>query len=161
MSIQYKFFWISPDNSHHMETELNQFLNSIQVISVDRKFVTNGSKSQFCIIIEYMSKQSPEKQSNTAKRIDYREVLSPEDFSLYATIRDWRKETAKKNGLQLYSILNNEQMANIAQNKITTKEGLQTVDGFGKTRMENYGDDIIKIVKKAIGSKKEQLRLTG
>jgi len=144
-----------------METELNQFLNSIQVISVDRKFVTNGNKSQFCIIIEYRNNHSTEKQSKASKRIDYREVLSPEDFSLYATIRDWRKETAKKSGLQLYSILNNEQMAQIAQNKITTKEGLQKVDGFGKTRMENYGNDIIKIVQKVSGSKKETLRLKG
>ena len=147
MSVQLKFFWLSCDNSEETENELNQFLQTVRVVSLEREFLAKDS--QICIILKYKEKQDSVKQ-NKASKIDYREVLSPEDFSLYAKIRDWRKAIAKTNGLQLYTVLTNEQMATIAREQIITKQELEKVEGIGKSRLDNYGDKIIEIVKKEI-----------
>ncbi|KPA09753.1 HRDC domain-containing protein [Candidatus Magnetomorum sp. HK-1] len=150
MALQYKVFALSAKGGS--EIELNQFLNTVNVITVHREFINNGDNSFFSIIVEYMKNSSsiPAFKSESKKRIDYREVLSPEDFALYAKIRDWRKETAQKQAVQLYTIMTNEQMATIAKNRITTKDGLSKIDKFGDARMNNYGDDLIAIVKNEI-----------
>ena len=153
MAVQYKFFWVSSTNSSNVENEMNKFLRSVRVVNVRKEFVNNGNDSQFCIIVEYMNFNNNDNNADSSDtktfkkgKVDYREVLSPEDFSLYDKIRTWRKETAKKEAVQLYTILTNEQMAQIAQKKITTKKGLNEIDGFGEGRMKKYGEEIIEIV---------------
>ncbi|MBF0452799.1 MAG: HRDC domain-containing protein [Candidatus Magnetomorum sp.] len=156
MSLQYKVFAISAKGGS--EKELNEFLEKVNVITVHREFINNGDNSFFSIIIEYEYRKNSEISASNAfksdgkKRIDYREVLSPEDFALYAKIRDWRAETAKKEAVQLYTIMNNAQMAFIAQNRIQTKEGLSKVDKLGDARIKKYGDEIIAITKNEINS---------
>ena len=48
------------------------------------------------------------------QRVDYKEVLSPADFALFAKLRDWRKATAEQEGIPVYAVLTNEQLAAIA-----------------------------------------------
>ena len=55
------------------------------------------------------------------KKIEYKEVLSPEDFSIYAKLRDWRKETAAREAVQLYNVFMNEQMAVMVQKRVNSK----------------------------------------
>jgi len=151
MAIQYRVFALPAKGNPEVEQEINQFLNSIHAITIHREFVNNGDNSYFTMLIEYTtnpaSKQYSTISDSKKKKTDYRDVLSPEDFALYAKIREWRKETAQKQAVQLYTILTNEQMAIIAEKKITDKKNLGEIDGFGDARMKNYSDQIIEIVK--------------
>jgi len=152
VSLQYKVFAISAKGG--AEKELNAFLNSVNVITVHREFVNNGDNSFFSIMIEYMNNNTSSDigasspTGDSKKRLDYRELLSPEDFELYTQIREWRKGKAKEEAVQLYTIMNNAQMALIAEKRIKTKEELTKLDKFGETRAKKYGVDIIEIVKK-------------
>jgi len=86
MSIQYKFFMIPVKNNQDSETELNEFLKRVRVVSIHREFVSQGNESFFSIILEYMDKQAASNTSDYSKskpRIDYREVLSPENFAIF------------------------------------------------------------------------------
>jgi len=152
MSVQFKFFWVSAQNSSSIENDLNHFLSSVHVLKIQKEFVSNGSDSHFCILVEYIksenqtSNSSTYKNSSSKKKVDYREILSPEDFSLYDTIRTWRKVVAQKEAVQLYTILTNEQMSIIAQKRINTLNGLKEIEGLGDTRIDKYGKEIIEIV---------------
>jgi len=149
MSIQFKFFWVSAQNSSNIENDLNNFLSSVDVIKVQKEFVNNGSDSHFCILVEYIRSQNTKSSFNNTvskKKIDYREILSPDDFSLYDKIRSWRKMVAQKEAVQLYTVLTNEQMAKISQDKIKTLNGLSKIEGLGDTRIKKYGNEIIEIV---------------
>jgi hypothetical protein len=50
MSVQFKFFWVSAQNSSSIENDLNHFLSSVHVLKVQKEFVNNGSDSHFCIL---------------------------------------------------------------------------------------------------------------
>lgn len=45
------------------------------------------------------------------RRTDYREILSPSEFALFAKLRELRKWLAAQEGVPVYAVLTNEQMA--------------------------------------------------
>lgn len=155
MAIQYKFFIISVKNQVESEEEFNRFLRAGNIINITKEFVPQGDNSFWYMAVEYHAgagSAAPEKRA----RIDYREILSPEDFALYAKLREWRKETAEKEGTQLFNVFTNEQMAKIAENKIVSKEGLKGISGVGDARVKKYSDAVIKIVQEANRTPKEK-----
>ncbi len=155
MALQFKFFTIPIKDSDAAEEEMNRFLASVKVITVHRDFVVDGGNSCRLIDIEYQTGdaavQLVKSGQSAKKKIDYKEVLSPDDFAVYARLRDWRKETGERDGAQLYNIFNNEQMAYIVQNKICTKSGLKNISGDGEARVEKYGDAVVAIMTEEIG----------
>ena len=64
---------------------------------------------------------------------------------LFNTLRQWRNEKSKKDGVPPYIILNNKQLAEISQRRPQSKYDLMKVEGIGKAKVEKYGDDILKI----------------
>ena len=64
-------------------------------------------------------------------KIDYKEVLSEQDFAVYSTLRDIRKKIADTEGVPVYTILTNEQLAEIVRRKITSKNALSAIQGIG------------------------------
>lgn len=160
MTVQYKSFYL-PVKMYNddIETELNQFLNSSRINNIHREFVANGDHSFWSVLIEYIinDKSTGKSESSKAdkKRIDYREVLSPQDFALFAKIREWRKMEAEKEKIPVYSVFTNEQLSIISTRRITTKNGLQKLDGVGEARVNKYADSVIKIVQSHIDIEKE------
>jgi superfamily II DNA helicase RecQ len=148
MSLQYNFFVISIKDIQGSTAEMNRFLRTVRVLNAQREFIPQGENSFWTVSVEYIQPdaETDENAARKKEKIDYREALSPEDFSLYAKLRDWRKETAKAEAVQVYTIFTNEQLAKIAQNKIQTKAGLEAIEGVGDARVKKYGDDVIKIV---------------
>ena len=71
--------------------------------------------------------------------IDYREVLDADDFIVYAKIRSLRKEFADREGVPAYVVFNNEQMAAMVQQRVSTLEALAAIENVGPARIEKYG----------------------
>ena len=61
-------------------------------------------------------------------------------------VREWRREKAQKEGIPPYVIAKNSHLADIVKQEIKTKEGLKQLSGFGKAKVEKYGDDITRII---------------
>jgi superfamily II DNA helicase RecQ len=70
-------------------------------------------------------------------------VLKPQEFEVFSRLRDWRKAVAEKEGVPVYVVLINEQLAQIVQKKTNTKAGLKVIEGVGDARVEKYGDAIL------------------
>jgi superfamily II DNA helicase RecQ len=92
------------------------------------------------------AKSAGEKNRLKKSKIDYKQVLSPEDFALFAQLREWRKGEAAEIGVPVYTIFTNEQLAKIAEQKIHTKAGLQEIEGVGEARVKRYAEAVIGIV---------------
>ena len=73
---------------------------------------------------------------------------------LFNTLRQWRSEKSKKDGVPPYVILNNKQLAELCQNRPRSKYDLLKVEGIGKAKVEKYGDDILKITSYIEATKK-------
>jgi superfamily II DNA helicase RecQ len=153
MKANFKIVTIPISTPDDLVNELNQFVQTHQIIKISKDLVKENEQTCWCFLIEYLSGSEAKNQSKPKSKIDYREVLSPEDFTLYAQIRDWRKKTAEKEGVALYSVLTNEQMARIAEDKINSIEQLKNVDGIGEQRIKKYAGDIINILKKFVDEK--------
>ena len=77
-------------------------------------------------------------------RTDYREVLNAEDFAVFAKLREIRKAIAQAEGVPVYTIFTNEQLAQIVQARATTKSALEQVVGVGDGRVGKYGERILE-----------------
>lgn len=95
MSLQFKFFRISNRSLHEDEASLNSFLRSHRVATVHREFVADKENSFWSIVVEYLEgagKTGSQPPGGSGKKgVDYKEVLSPEDFTIFAKLREWRK----------------------------------------------------------------------
>ena len=75
--------------------------------------------------------------------MDYRELLKPEEFEVFSTLRDWRKEVAEKEGVPVYTIFTNEQLADMVRRRVSSKTQLKEIDGVGDGRLEKYADAVL------------------
>jgi hypothetical protein len=72
---------------------LNQFTRHVLVLSTDRRFVELGLQSFWSILVDHLDIQ-PESVSEGPRptkfrsKIDYREVLEPDEFALFAKLRE-------------------------------------------------------------------------
>lgn len=127
------------------EDELNAFIRSHRILEMDRKWVEQGTNSFWAIWVEYLD-SLPESVATAKRRVDYREVLSPEDFAVFSQLREFRKEVAEKDGTALYNVFNNEQLACIVQKRVRTLQQLEEIPGIGKSRVEKYGPRLLEFV---------------
>jgi superfamily II DNA helicase RecQ len=132
-----------------MEEELNAFLRSLRLVAAYRERGRQEERNYWAIVVEYVTGgKKDERRSEFAKRkIDYKEELSPEDFAVFAKLRDWRKETATREAVQLYNIFMNEQLAAMVEKKVTTKAALMEIEGVGSAKMEKYGEAVLEILR--------------
>ena len=130
------------------EAELNRFLASHRVLSVDRQLVQAGAASVWAICVTYTDGDpaAATKTENKARTVDYREVLSPQEFAVFAKLRVLRKTLAEQEGVPPYALFTNEHLAAMVQNKVRTTEELGRIDGVGRTRIEKYAHAFLNLL---------------
>lgn len=119
--------------------ELNKFINSHQIISVEKHFVSSPENSFWSFCIKYVNTVLSA-QTKTSKKpiIDYREVLDAETFAKFSQLREKRKEVAELEGVPVYAIFNNKELAGLAQLEKITQETMLSVKGIGNGKVEKY-----------------------
>jgi superfamily II DNA helicase RecQ len=146
--------------------ELNAFLAGARVLSLQRELVADGASSFWAICVEVADGPGPLPQALRAADgrrsggpIDYKQILSPEEFDLFAALRDWRKQAAQSEGLPLYSVFSNEQLAEIARRRVDSKAALAAIEGIGAARVAKYGEAVLRCVARTgdAGSAEAQL----
>ncbi len=152
MILQFKHFRIPSVTESDEETAMNTFLRSVQVLTVHRDFVEEGSCSFTLFTVEYLFRTSqPGKPAIKKGKIDYREVLCSEDFTLFSKLRNWRKETATKEAVAVYTIFTNEQLAQMSSKRPKNKAELQKIQGVGEAKVSKYGQatlDLVELISK-------------
>lgn len=66
--------------------------------------------------------------------------------TLLQKLQTWRKREAARRGVELYRVLPNDTLDEIAQKEPTTKEELLDVKGIAEKKYEMYGKDILGMV---------------
>ncbi len=89
------------------------------------------------------------------KQKDYKEILSPEDFALFCSLREWRKGQAEKDQVPVYTIFTNEQLAKMSTNRPDTLPRLQEIEGIGQARVQKYGEAVLVVLHQPSGSGSE------
>lgn len=88
-------------------------------------------------------------------RIDYREVLTPDQFELFAKLRTLRQQIAKEEAVPVYVVFTNEQLAEIVRKGARSKSDLGRIDGVGDARIQKYGERFLSCLKEHLGGTDE------
>ncbi len=149
-----KVFLIPVRDIENSERELNSFIGSQRVLSLERNWVEDGVNSFWSICVDYLPPASEgstfKATSSNRARTDYREILSPEQFALFAKLRDFRKEIAQQEAVPVYTVFTNEQLAQMVQRCVTSKVALREIDGIGEARIDKYADRILLILSQLV-----------
>jgi superfamily II DNA helicase RecQ len=144
---QYRTFFVPLTDDGEAQEALNAFLRSRRVLAVERVFTSTGWA--FCV--EWM--EGSKDASRNPPKVDYREVLTPEQFAVFSRLRNRRKELADRDGVQVYAVMTNEQLAEMVRMEVGTLEGLRKIDGVGQARSEKYGEALLAAMREEKASK--------
>lgn len=144
--MQFQLFTIPITDDGQSLEELNKFLRSHKVLEVVQELVSakNGSQWHFCV--KYLANAAVEKTQATSK-IDYRQVLDENTFAIFSNLREARKKIAEEDGLPVYAVFTNEELAGVAGLTAINTENLKTIKGIGEKKIERFGKRLIELYK--------------
>lgn len=128
---------------------IDDFLNNHEIIKVETAFVHDES---FWSVVLYFNEykatvnKNVVKDSKTAKYSAEDETLNPDEIEILDALKLWRSEKAKEQNLPSYFIATNKELISVAKYKPAKKEELLDIKGFGKHKIENYGEEILEIL---------------
>lgn len=158
------FFAIPALQPQPAQDELNRFCAAHRVVAVERQFVAAGLDAYWAVCVSVAAGAGPlpdalkaterragarPEGSAAASRVDYKQVFNEVDFALYAELRSWRKAAAEHDGVPVYAVFTNEQLAEIVRRRVDTLAALGEIEGIGPARLERYGADVLARVQAA------------
>ncbi|MEA3451119.1 MAG: HRDC domain-containing protein, partial [Bacteroidota bacterium] len=146
--MQIKIFIISIIDCVDEEENLNKFLSSHKIVNVKQEFVSNEQGDYLIFIVRYMAHNSGEKSSRYKKpKKDYREILEPSVYAAFTLLRECRKEISFEEGLPVYSIFLNDELAKIADLKEINFSEAKKIKGIGEKKAKDYLEKLLQLYK--------------
>lgn len=149
----YKTFTITLYDNDDTVNELNSFVETHKVLNVEKNLIQQGDKYYWNFLIEYVKKDDKKPKGSKKPKVDYKEVLKPEDFAIFSKLREIRKKIAEENSIPVYTVFTNEQLAEIVKQRITSKTALSKLSGVGEQKI-NLASPILDYVS-SIGGNNE------
>jgi hypothetical protein len=125
---------------------LNRFIRGHKIIQSRKELVAVEDQHYWAIFLEYLDVQDKGNSETLKNRVDYKELLSPEDFVLFSKLREVRKRLAEENGLPVYAVCTNEQLAEVARRKPSSAADCMKIEGIGQGKAEKYVPALIACV---------------
>ncbi len=128
---------------------IDNFLNNHEIIKVETAFV---HEENFWSVVLYFNEYKTEISKNTvkdSKAMKYSaddEMLTSDEIEILEALKLWRSEKAKEQNLPSYFIATNKELISVAKFKPAKKQELLEIKGFGKHKIENYGEEILEIL---------------
>jgi hypothetical protein len=141
-----RFFAVPALDPREAEAELNGFLRSHRVVAIERRFSEGPQGCVWCLAVEYLE-EAPRAGSEVLSRrgkLDYKELLAPEEFARFARLRDWRRRAADALGQPVFALFTNEQLAEIARQRPESLAALGKIEGIGAGKLTRFGVQVLE-----------------
>ena len=135
--MQTRVFVIPVVDAQEATAEYDNFINSHRVIETERRFVEEGMRSCWVVWVSFADGTEVKRFKN--EPIDYQKVLSKEDYEAFNRLRDIRKEISQSEGIAVYLVFENKELAEIATAKLFTIAAMQGNKVLNAQRVEKYG----------------------
>jgi superfamily II DNA helicase RecQ len=136
---QFASFFISPFGEPTVCDELNKFLRSRRIVNVEKRLIDSERGTGWLFLVEYGEELKSQQPGGNA-RIDYRETLTQQEYVLFDKLRELRKTISEKQGVPVYAIFTNEQLANMAKSPPGSIKDFHSYSGVGEGRIKQYGE---------------------
>jgi len=155
--MQFRLFSIPATGDPEGEEELNRFLRSHRAVSVQKELVQTGTAAFWCFCVEFIEgSQGPEQKGGGRRRIDYKEVLSEADFTLFAQLREVRKRLAGEEAIPVYAVCTNAQLAEMAKTRPESLADMKKIDGLGDAKVDKFGEAFLDPIRESPSQQPEQ-----
>ena len=138
--------------TEHKETAtpINEKLNELALAIYTTHYYLQYCKNAFSItaFLQHKLKYVTPKYTLTCYASGNATIKSTNipNAELYDTLRRWRDITIKEEGLAIYMVANQATLKEISTYLPLSKKDLLQITGFGKAKVDKYGDDIIDAV---------------
>ena len=117
------------------DSSLTNFIKDKEVISVRDHFFMKDKCPYLVMVITYkqnaMAEPVSEKKSKGKDKDKWRELIDEDEMPLFNTIREWRAERARQDGVPPYVICNNLEIAHMIKKMPQSLNKLSEIEGFG------------------------------
>ena len=141
----FAFFHLPADAGEAVAASLNRFLRTHQVVRVSREWCPAPPPGGWAFCLEYAESPAPVGAGANAK-VDYRDLLPPEQFAIFARLRTLRKTLAEREGQPVFAIFTNAHLAEMAQRGCQNLAELQAIPGIGEARLAKYGAEVLDVL---------------
>ena len=145
---QFNTFYIPMTDDGAAADRLNVFLRSHRVLSVKQRDFPEGWG--FCV--EWIDGTAPtmvagarDARPYQREKVDYMNVLDPDEFTRFSEYRKRRREISEADGVKPFVVMTDAQMAELAKMQNPTVADLKKIGGFGEARAEKYGERILGV----------------
>ena len=135
-----------------MQAELNKVLAANRVLEVEQRFFQNEKGGCWSFCVRYITQPGGGSgtaqpfQSQSREKVDYKTVLSAEEFAVFSALREIRKQIAVQDGVPAYAVFTDEELSNIARlPKLEEASKLKSIKGVGEKKVEKYGKTMIDL----------------
>ena len=138
------------------DSAIQDFQAEREIIEVTEHFFVHEQTPYLTVLLSYRNISADEiRKPVTKRRSDPRADLDEEEKITYDALRSWRAAKAKQEGIPPYVIANNKQLAKMIKLRADNKTALLKVDGFGEAKTEQYGTEILEMLKAQTDSEKD------
>lgn len=126
---------------------LDAFLEVNEIIKVETAFVSD--ECYWSVVLYFEELQTAKNTVKEPKAVKYTaddDALNSDEEKILDALKYWRSEKAKEQNLPTYFIASNKELTSVAKYKPAKKEELLEIKGFGKHKIENYGEEILEIL---------------
>ncbi|HOX02953.1 MAG TPA: HRDC domain-containing protein [Verrucomicrobiota bacterium] len=124
-------------------------------MAVERRLIEEGGQSLWTFCVEYLDGVQTGNLKYEVK-VDYKEVLAPDQFIRFSKLRLLRKELADKEAVPPYAVFTNEQLARMARLEAPTASALEAIEGIGPAKMAKYGAAFLDALRAAARPKSNE-----
>lgn len=137
---------LSEEYIYNDQRILDQFLRENNILKYESAFVKDD-ESYWSVILYYEEMKMSVNEAKSQKYSAGKDAeLSKDEIAILDSLKLWRTEKAKEQNLPVYFIATNNELLSIAKYKPIKKEELLDIKGFGRHKLENYGEEIIGIL---------------
>lgn len=140
---------IADEFLHEDQKVIDDFLETHEIIKAETAFIHD---EEFWSVVLYFNEEKSipikmvVKDSKVVKYSADEEVLNEDEIKILDALKLWRSEKAREQNLPTYFIATNKELVSVAKYKPAKKEELLDIKGFGKHKIENYGEEILEIL---------------
>lgn len=126
---------------------LESYLADKEVIRIEHHFFEVGQKPFLTLLIHCETAlKKGDVAANSKPEVDPKSLLSDEEWPLYETLRQWRNEVAKEEGIPNYTIFKNAVLVDLVKKRPSSLAQLQTISGIGQNKAGKYGESLLSLI---------------
>jgi superfamily II DNA helicase RecQ len=133
------------------DAPLRDFLKDKEVLAIRDHFFIKNEAPYLVVLVTYAATSAapPPTVAPPAQEGGWRALITAEELPLFNTLRDWRTERSRQEGVPPYVICTNRQLAAMVKARPQSLTRLADIQGFGKAKLEKYGRDMLGILAQA------------